>query len=400
MQIQIGDVPLAIRQILEPAEGLAEILWRKGVTQLLQTAAEGIAPGQFAQADATLLETNGAGVHDLVGDAVLEHTVLVDTGLMGKGVGPHNGLVGLHQHACEVGDQSGGAVNLFGVDGCQGLFTVGRATQEGIEQLAAHMHGHDQLLQGGITGPLPNAVDGAFQLAGAGPHGRQEVGHHQTQIVVTMNGDHRLIHVGHMGVNARNQSGKLFRRGVPHGVGNVDGGGPCGNGGLDHLIEEFRITAGGVFAGEFNVVAERCSIGNHLRHDLQHLTAGFAQLVFEVNVAGGDEGVDALTGSRSNGSGTGFNVPFGGTGEPADHWAVVCTHHLGDTLHCRKIPFAGEGETGLDDVHVEPSQLLGNHKLFFQIEAGAWGLLPVAERGVENKNAAGILGPHGPKRRR
>jgi hypothetical protein len=36
------------------------------------------------------------GPHDLVGLVVLEHAVLVDAGLVGKGVRAHDGLVGLH----------------------------------------------------------------------------------------------------------------------------------------------------------------------------------------------------------------------------------------------------------------------------------------------------------------
>ena len=48
------------------------------------------------------------------------------------------------------------------------------------------MQGHHQLFQGGVTGPLADAVDGALQLSGAGFRRREHVSYAHAQVVVTV----------------------------------------------------------------------------------------------------------------------------------------------------------------------------------------------------------------------
>ncbi len=48
------------------------------------------------------------GMHDLVGDAVFQHAVLVDTGFVGKSILSNNCLVSLHVDAGGVGDEPAG----------------------------------------------------------------------------------------------------------------------------------------------------------------------------------------------------------------------------------------------------------------------------------------------------
>ena len=55
----------------------------------------------------------GRGRHDLVGEGVGHHAVLVDAGLVGEGVGADDGFVGRRAEADALGEQLAGGVELF-----------------------------------------------------------------------------------------------------------------------------------------------------------------------------------------------------------------------------------------------------------------------------------------------
>src|SRR3954471_15800464 len=112
--------------------------------------------GMLAEHQRRTRNTNHFGLDDLVGETVLQHAMLVNTGFMGKGVAPHNGFVWLWKDAGEVREELAGAVDLAGFD-------VALKAQHGL----SNPPGHHDLLQRGIAGALADAVDGALHLSGA-----------------------------------------------------------------------------------------------------------------------------------------------------------------------------------------------------------------------------------------
>ena len=389
-EIAVGDLPFAIGQFLEAHEGIVEIFAIEAVAELLEAGAEGTAAGELAQGDAVVAQADGAGINDLVGETVLEHAILVNARFVGKGIGPHDRLIGLHRHAGEIRHQPRGFGDLLGVHRREWCGALGRTAQKGVVVAAAHMQRHHQLFERSIAGPLTDAIDGAFQLAGTIFDRLKKVGHRQAEVVMAVHRNHGLIDIGNTAIDAGDQLTELRGCGIAHCVGNVDRGGTGFDGGLDHLMHVVGITAAGVLAGELNIVDERAGIGDHLAGDGEHLSAGFAQLVLEVDVAGGDEGVDAAVGGGGHSLGAGFDVAPGSAGQAADHRAIGGADAGGDALHGVEIAAAGEGETGLDDVHPQTGQLLGDRQLFLQVETGAGRLLAVAQRGVEDQNPTGI----------
>ena len=309
---------------------------------------------------------------------------------MGKGIGANDGFVGLHRHAGEVGDQAGGLVDLLGLDSCEGLAAVLGSAQVAVEVTTAHMQRHHKLFQRGIAGTLTDAIDGALELPCTIFDSFQEVGHGQAQVVVAMHGDHRLADVGHMGVDAGDQGTKFSGCGVAHRVGNIDRGGPSRNRRFDHLVHEFGIAAPGVLAGELHVFHQGAGIGHHLWNDLQHLGAALAQLVLQVNVAGGQKGVNALARGRCHGIGASFDVAACGTGQAANHGAIGAANLAGNGLHRIEVARARERKSGLDDVDAQAGQLLSNGQLFIQIQAGPRRLFPIPEGGVEDQHPARV----------
>src|SRR5690606_14252907 len=120
-----------------------------------------------------------------------------------------------------------GGKNVFGLDA--GVY---------VEQVLAGLDRHDDLFQRGVTSPLAEAVDGAFNLARASHHRRQRVGHGQAQVVVAVHGEHRLVGVGDAFEQLADGVGVLVRNGVTDGVRNVDGACAGVDGGLDDAAEE------------------------------------------------------------------------------------------------------------------------------------------------------------------
>src|ERR1700693_3585369 len=81
------------------------------------------------------------------------------------------------------------------------------------------------------------------------------------------------------------------------------------------------------------------------------------------------------------------NVAGTGTSQASDDGTP---QRCGDTLHGFEVAVGGDGESGLDHVHAEAVELLGQAQLFLHIHAAARRLLAVTKRGVEDGDARPI----------
>ena len=121
----------------------------------------------------------------------------------------------------------------------------------------------------------------------------------------------------------------------------------------------------------------------------EHLLAAHAQLVLEVDVAGGDEGVDARIGGPFQGLSAALDVGRAGAGQAAD---LEPADLAGDGAHGLEVALAGDGEARLQDVHAQALELAGQRQLLGQVHAAAGRLLAVAQGGVEDADG---LAAHG-----
>ena len=375
--VLVEDLVLAVGQVLEALEGRVDLgLALQLDAQLLQALLEGVAARQLAQHDLVGGPAHVLGTHDLVGVARLQHAVLVDAAGVRKGVGANDGLVGLHDEAGGLRHELGGRHDLRGVD-----------AHVQAEIVAPRAHGHDDLLQRAVAGALAQAVDGALHLARATDlHAGQRVGHRHAQVVVAVHAPDRLVGVGHLLAQAANEVTVQLRDAVAHGVGDVDGAGAFLDDGLADAGQEIDVGAVAVLGRELDVAAQVAREAHGQRGLVQHLLAGHAQLLLHVEFAGGDEGVDARSvgaGQRLGGTG---DVAVVGTGQRADGAAL---HGRGNRLDGLEVAIAGGREAGLDDVHLHALQLAGDAQLFLARHGGAWRLLAVAQRGVEDDQLVG-----------
>src|SRR5581483_2130885 len=154
LEIERRDRLLLVGDLLEAAERLVEGLPVDLEAELLERVAKRVAPGVLAEHDLVGLEADVAGVHDLVGAALLEHPVLVDAGLVREGVTAHDRLVRLHWVAGEARDEAARPRQLARVE---------RRVEP--VRVAAGPQQHHDLLELAVPGPLPDPVDRALDLA-------------------------------------------------------------------------------------------------------------------------------------------------------------------------------------------------------------------------------------------
>ena len=104
-EVGVGELDLAVGEFLEARERRVQSVAGDVEAEAAQPIREGVPARVLAQHDLAALLADRMGIHDLVGGALAEHAVLVDTGFVGKGVAPHDRLVVLHGVAGETADQ-------------------------------------------------------------------------------------------------------------------------------------------------------------------------------------------------------------------------------------------------------------------------------------------------------
>ena len=303
---------------------------------------------------------------------MLQHAVLMDAGLMGKGIGADDGLVGLHRKAGDRGDEPRRLGDELGLHaGVVGHAVVARAQR------------HDDLLERGIAGPLAEAVDGAFDLARTGADGGQRIGDGKAEIVVAVNGDDRLVDVRHAVHQHGDQRGEFLGHRIADGVRNIDRAGAALDRRLDAAAKEVMLAAGTILGRPLDIVAELARIADAVGDRLMHLLRLHLQLELHMQRAGGDEGMDARAGGALQRFPGAIDVAARRARQAGDG---RCFRLAGDLAHRLEVAVGGDGEAGLDDVDAHLLEHRGDAALLVQVHRRARRLLAIAQRGVEDEN--------------
>src|SRR5215218_1816483 len=186
LEVSGGHGLLVVRYLLEAREGPSEDIALDVVAELFEGVLEGVAARVLAEEDVRPFQAYVLFGHDLEGPPVLEHAVLVDARLVQKGVAPHYGLVRGDLVARDVRDHAARVGELAGIDADLGRVEV-RACGER----------HHDLLQRGVSGPLPDAVDGHLDLAGPDLDPRERVCDGHPQVVVAVDREDALLEGRH-----------------------------------------------------------------------------------------------------------------------------------------------------------------------------------------------------------
>ena len=318
-------------------------------------------------------KTNRFGIHNFVRHRIFQNAVLVNAGLMGKGVGPDNGLIRLDDNAGNHRHESAGRIDFPGIDG-----------RLEMHQVHPGIQGHHHLFKGSIARPLPDTVDGDFRLPRPCPYARKSICGGQTQIVVAVNAQDRFMDVGCVGPHIRNQLKELFGNRVSHCIRQIYGRSPCLNDGLKDLAQKIPVASGSVFCRKFNVIRKGPGIFYCLHRFPDDLVAGHLQFVFQVDVGCGDKGVDSRFCRFPDCSPGLIDIALCSPGKGGN---LHISNFFGNHLDGFKITWRGCRKPGFHHIHPQFFQLYGQTHLFRAVHAGAGRLLAIPEGRIKNNHS-------------
>ena len=320
------------------------------------------------------LQPHVFGPHDLVGPPLLEHAVLVNAGLVRKGIAAHDRLVPRHLNAGDVRHQPAGRHQPLCDDAGVDVVVV-----------AACLERHHDFFQGAVTGPFADPVDRALHLTGPRLHRRQTVGHGEAEVVVAVHADHRPVDVGHAFPQAFDHVMHLRRCGIAHGVGDVDGGRTGVDDRFHNAAEEVDLRSCGILGGKLHVTAIGAS-PPHARHGpRKHLVFIHPQLEFAVDRTRCQEDVNPRLGRMLERLPGPIDVGIIASRQPADRGRRDC---FGNVADAGEVAGRGDRKAGLDDIHPQLHEGLGDLQFLGEVHARPGRLFAVAERGVEDPDRA------------
>ena len=182
-----------------------------------------LAQHQLVRRDADVL-----GLHDLVGELVLQHAVLMDSGFVRERVVADDRLVGRHRLSDHLRQQPRGRVDLARVD-----------ARSDAHQVVARLHRHHDFFHRAVARALADSVDRAFDLTRAVAHRRQRIRDRQPEIVVTVRAPDDLVGAGNFLAHVREHPAEFFGDRVAGSVGQIDHGRARANhltANVDHVI--------------------------------------------------------------------------------------------------------------------------------------------------------------------
>ena len=209
--IVVIDFLLAVGEFLEPHENILQLVVTDLVSQISQLGAQRGASRVFAQRQRGAGNANIFGPHDFKRLGVFQHTILMDTAFMRKGVFANDGLVKLHRETRHRADPARNMHDLFSID-------VGEERHD----VSPHTERHNNFFQSGVARALAQTIDRAFDLPCAAFNSRQRVRRRHAQIVMAMGGENHIFCTRHLGNQAADQVSTFDRSRVANGVRNVD----------------------------------------------------------------------------------------------------------------------------------------------------------------------------------
>jgi hypothetical protein len=245
--------------------------------------------------------------------------------------------------------------------------------------------GHHDFFERAVAGSLAKAVDCALDLPGPSLDRCETVRHGEPKVVMAVNADDCLVDVGDAINEVPHDAGVVGRRGVANRIRDVNCCGADGDGRLHDATEEVRLRPCCILRGELDVVAVAAGPLNAGDGPLDDLLLGHAKLEFAMDGAGRKKYVNPRVRS--------FLKRLAGTVDilvvaPCKAADCRAAHRAGNSLHRLEVAWRGDGKSRLDHVDAQIHQRLGHFELLFVVHAAARRLLAVAERRVENDDAA------------
>ncbi len=190
-----------------------------------------------------------------------------------------------------------------------------------------------------------------------------------------MGGEDHLIRARHPFQQHADQIGAFARRGVAHGVGNVDRGGAGLDRDLHHAAQVVMLGPGGIHGRPLHIVAQVARMGHGLLDAFGHLVHGQVGNG-AVQRRGADEGVDARAASACFTASQQRSISLKLRAAAARR-SYRFFGALRDLADGGEIALRGDGKARLDDIHTHLVQQSGRFPAF---RHGSWWRRATARR--------------------
>ncbi len=261
-----------------------------------------------------------------------------------------------------------------------------------IQQVLSRLDGHDHFLQGRVSGPFADAVDRAFDLPDAMLQDGQRIGYGDPEVIVTVNGNDDIPEAFYLVEQIGDQRTELIGQRIPHGVRNVDRRGSCGDDRFNDFTEVIPVRPRGIHGREFDVGRVAPGMGYGGPGLFQNLGPRLFQLILQVNVRRGQEGMNARVGRLLDGLPGPVNIFRICPGKTCN---LATPDFPGDLLDGEEIPLGSHGKPGFDDIHTQFFQLPCNAEFLLRVHAASRRLLAVSQRRVEDQDSFALRFFHG-----
>ena len=188
-----------------------------------------------------MLHTDQLRCDDFVGFRVLQHTILMDPGLVCVGITADDGFVARNRHAGKAADQIACALRFLQYH-----------THFFLIIIFADVERNCNFLKCRISCTLSDAVDGALYPKRAIFDCSQSVRRCHPQIVVAMGGENHLIKAGYILLQIFEQITEFGRISVANGIRNVDDRCALFDRQIDDFNQEIPIASGRILRRELD----------------------------------------------------------------------------------------------------------------------------------------------------
>ncbi len=339
------------------------------VAEFRQARTERVATGMLAQDELARRNSDFFGHDDLVGQRIFQNAVLMDACFVRKSIGANHGFIGRNADSGDLRKQPACGIELFEID-----------VRLDLVMILAHVQSDDELLDRSVASAFANAVDRTLNLANAPFNSGERIRDSKAEIIVAVGAEHRF-RMPDTRANGAKHLRVFGRGGIANRVRQIDDRGARFNRGKNDFAKEVDIRAAGVFGGELHFLAMRLAETNHLDDAVEGFLARGAQLVFQVQIRGGEKKMQAGLRGGFESFERGIDIGLYRSGEGRYTAALDFRRYSARRI---QIAWRSDGETGLDDVGTEFLDLVREPELFLAIHGKARRLFAIAQRGIEN----------------
>ena len=366
--IVVGNFFLLVGQLQELLVDAVQFGIRNADAQHFESVLQGCTSRTRCENNGIVVHTHILRIDDFVGLHILQHTVLMYSAGMGKGVSAHNGLVRLHRHVHQRTDHATCGMYLARID-------IGLNIQ-----VVVAFQNHSHFFFTGVAGAFADTVDGNFHLPCAVEHTLKRASRRHAQVVVAVGGDNRTVDAVDV-LHEVTDFGTVFaRQAIACGVGYIHDGGSCLDDSFYDTRQIFVVGASGVFGIELHVLHIAFGILHGSHGTFDNLLTRRVKLVADVAVAGSDAGVNAFALGKLQCLGCAVDVFLHGTGQRTNGGPCYGFRNLDNGI---EITGRRNGEAGFDYIHAECFKLLGHLNFLNGIELTPRHLFAIAQGGVE-----------------